>query len=343
MAAAWLCLRDIIMNIVAFKMGQNMVINKKLVRMLVSIMAILCLILAGELYARYKLGLGDPPISIADPEIDYLFKPNQACNRFGNTILYNNCSMRCDFNCFPRFNGTRIFVVGDSVVNGGALTSHVRLATTILQDKIDASRQKIQVCNVSAGSWGPGNYAAWFKKYKNLVSTNDVLIVELDSHDLWEDDPLDSHGINVGKDIALVDAKPCCALWEGVARYFIPLVRRKLGLAAINTKVDVARWKCDIEDPLVEYNLNALNSIFSMPFRYKFVLIHRSRKETKDGNITIGEAKFREYSISKGVNIIELALDSNEDYRDIIHISDTGHKKMAHTIYDRLKSERIVE
>lgn len=90
-----------------------------------------------ELVARYGLGLGDPPISIPDPEIDYLFAPDQDCHRFGNRIVYNNCSMRCDFDVHCGFEGRRVFVVGDSVVNGGTLIAHEKIATTLLQERVD--------------------------------------------------------------------------------------------------------------------------------------------------------------------------------------------------------------
>ena len=54
------------------------------------------LFLAAESFCRFYLGLGDPPLSMADPRIEYLFKPNQNCRRFGNTIRYNAWSMRSD-------------------------------------------------------------------------------------------------------------------------------------------------------------------------------------------------------------------------------------------------------
>ena len=98
------------------------------------VVAIFVLLLLGELFARFVLGLGDPPLSIGDKEIDYLFAPNQECNRFGNSIVYNDFSMRCDFTLKGTNPKRRIFVVGDSVVNGGVLTDHKDLATTILQN-----------------------------------------------------------------------------------------------------------------------------------------------------------------------------------------------------------------
>ena len=65
-------------------------------RLLAFSIAAIIVVLA-ELIARYTLGLGDPPLAIADCEIDYIFAPNQNCNRFGNHIVYNDASMRCDF------------------------------------------------------------------------------------------------------------------------------------------------------------------------------------------------------------------------------------------------------
>ena len=40
---------------------------------------VLALLAGAEIYARKGLGLGDPPLSVADPEIEYLFAPNQDC------------------------------------------------------------------------------------------------------------------------------------------------------------------------------------------------------------------------------------------------------------------------
>ena len=56
------------------------------------IIGALFLLVGLECLARFCLGLGDPPLSIPDKTIDYLFAPNQVCHRFGNLIVYNNVS-----------------------------------------------------------------------------------------------------------------------------------------------------------------------------------------------------------------------------------------------------------
>lgn len=276
-----------------------------------------------EVGARYGLGLGDPPVSVADAEIDYLFAPNQDCNRFGNRIVYNNLSMRCDFDVDENCRTSRVYVVGDSVVNGGVLTDHEKLATTLLQRE----RPCAQVCNVSAGSWGPGNYAAYFRRHPGL--RGGTLIVEVNSHDLWEDDPKASKGKCVGKDVAFPDHKPWCALWDGFNRYFVPRARRWMGLGQVNTKVDVPKWGKDANDPVANWNLRELDWLLGESFCKKVLLIHRSRSETRNPTaISIGEARFRTWAREKGIPCILLELDADGDYRDQIHMNENGQRKL---------------
>src|SRR5881394_1856062 len=108
---------------------------------------------AGELVARYGVGLGDPPLSQADPQIEYLFKPNQDCRRLGRRVAYNQYSMRSD--PFPVHkadpNEIRVMVVGDSVVNGGVLTDQSELATEVLKRKLAAKLNRpVVIGNISA-------------------------------------------------------------------------------------------------------------------------------------------------------------------------------------------------
>jgi hypothetical protein len=82
----------------------------------------LLLALVGELGARWILGLGDPPLTVRDPEIEYLFAPNQDVRRFGNRVVYNNVSMRSADRwsmARERPEELRVLVLGDSVINGG--------------------------------------------------------------------------------------------------------------------------------------------------------------------------------------------------------------------------------
>ena len=102
-------------------------------RWLIPLAAICALLLAGEWFARSVLGLGDPPLSITHPRIEYLYAPNQDVRRFGKRFLVNDYSMRsAPLAARKGADERRVLVFGDSVVNGGNLTDHQDLATTRL-------------------------------------------------------------------------------------------------------------------------------------------------------------------------------------------------------------------
>lgn len=142
-----------------------------------------------ELFARFGLGLGTPPLSVSHPSIEYLFKPSQDVKRFGNRFQTNAFGMRSDnFPPQSALREKRILVFGDSVVVGGAQMDQRFIATEILKKRIIASSpgEVVNVGNVSAGSWGPGNWLAWVNEYGSLGASRAILVVS--SHDL-EDHP----------------------------------------------------------------------------------------------------------------------------------------------------------
>src|SRR5437588_12857800 len=61
-----------------------------------ALIVLLSLLIAGELVARFYLGLGDPPLSMFDPDMEYRAKPSMSYRRFGNHIHYNAYSMRSE-------------------------------------------------------------------------------------------------------------------------------------------------------------------------------------------------------------------------------------------------------
>lgn len=157
------------------------------------------------MFARYGLGLGTPPLSIADPEVEYMFAPDQEVMRFGNRFSTNGIGMRS-----PGLDqvGDRTFVLalGDSVLNGGNLTDQGELATTLSSDG------DVFYGNASAGSWGIPNMLAWYRKFE--PAGVDKLVIVYSSHDALDVptfEPLDpgTHPT----------ASPASALWEGATRY----------------------------------------------------------------------------------------------------------------------------
>jgi glycosyltransferase involved in cell wall biosynthesis/lysophospholipase L1-like esterase len=184
----------------------------------VPLLALAC----GEGFARLWLGLGDPPLSVADPDIEYLFKPGEY-HRFGNTIRINSHHMRSDEMADTKSDPRelRVLVMGDSVINGGGLTDQRDLATEILRTRLAAETGRpVAVGNVSAGSWGPGNLLAYVRKF-GLFDADMVFIV-LNSDDVGDNPtgrPL------VGVDPAFPDRSPPLAIVEGFSRYLLPRLR----------------------------------------------------------------------------------------------------------------------
>src|SRR6266702_2037741 len=113
----------------------------------------LALLVGGELFARYYLGLGDPPLSQTHPTIEYLFKPNQKVHPFGNLFRTNRYGMLSDD--FPPQKST-----------AGELPDQSHLATTYLQQVLAKElRRPVIIGNISAGSWGPPNELAYMHQF----------------------------------------------------------------------------------------------------------------------------------------------------------------------------------
>ena len=159
------------------------------------IAVIVVLLVIAELYARFGLGLGDPPLYRADPEIEYLALPSRTHKRFGNIISYNAHSMRSRE--FPARKQDpaerRVLVLGDSIVNGGAQTDQADLATTLLEARLAAALDcPVVLANVSASSWGPPNYLAYVKRFGLFDADVVVIVVNSDDYaDAPTFEPLD--------------------------------------------------------------------------------------------------------------------------------------------------------
>jgi hypothetical protein len=175
-----------------------------------------------ELIARYGFGLGTPPLTRTDPLLEYQFVPNQDVQRFGNRIAINRYGMRSpDFPPQRRRAERRVLIFGDSVLFGGSTLDQRLIATSLLSHRLGPNTT---LGNVSAGSWGPGNYLGWAKRYGFLGAT-DVILLD-SSHDLYDlpfTTPFDtsSHPTH----------NPPLASWELLTRYLIP----RLGIANVTS------------------------------------------------------------------------------------------------------------
>lgn len=302
----------------------------------------LAVILAGELFARIGLGLGTPPLSIRHPTIEYMFRPKQDVYRFGNHILINQYGMRSEDFPAGRLGSDeiRVMVFGDSVLNGGSQTDHESLATTLLSKELTQGQNgRTTVGNVSAGSWGPGNWLAYAKEYGFFDA--DIVILVLSSHD-YADNPSfaplnpSTHPVQ----------RPKSALTEGLSRY-LPMYwnkwrnsenknhdKRQIVTQSINP-ADIQKGLQDLGDFLTLARTESQTVI---------VFLHLEKQELESGQIKEGHYKIVELCEQLGIPAVSLepfyreSINRGVDiYRDEIHTNEAGQKVLADAMLSSLK------
>ena len=297
-----------------------------------ALVLVLFALTSAELFARFSLGLGDPPLTIRDSDIDYLFAPSRCYVRFGNNVCYNSYSMRATRDVEPRkTNGTelRVVVMGDSVVNGGALTDDAELATRIVEQRLQRRLDRpVWVANVSAGSWGPGNLLAYARKFGWFDA--DIAILVVSSHDLAD---VPEFSANLGPDFP--EKTPVLALSEAVFRYlprYLPAWPTEAGGRA--STPDRPR-----EERGRELFAQLLREARSKVEKVR-VLHHPERDELKreeaQGRLSRCAELLRAEAERAGVPFVELrpyylaaTAEMQNPYRDAIHLNATGQRRLA--------------
>ncbi|MCF2444232.1 hypothetical protein L0657_09705 [Dyadobacter sp. CY345] len=176
---------------------------------------IFLIIVAGiaELVLRYKYGFCNAPLYVSDPDFEYIYAPNQEVKRFGNVVRTNNFSMRND--PLSPADSIVILLIGDSVVNGGSLTDQDSLASGFLEKRLSSTlNTRVRVLNISAGSWGPDNVAAYLKKFGLFKAKLICLVTSShDAHDIM------GHESIIGIDPNMPDKQYPSAILEVWERY----------------------------------------------------------------------------------------------------------------------------
>ncbi|MEM9413943.1 MAG: SGNH/GDSL hydrolase family protein [Planctomycetota bacterium] len=289
-------------------------------------------VVGAELVARLYLGLGDPPLSVADPEIEYLFKPSQDVRRFGNRVAFNAYSMRSD--AFSRAKEDpsefRLLVLGDSVINGGGQTDQSDLATQLLQDDLsDQLDRPVVVGNISAGSWGPANLLAYVKREGAFDA--DMIVLVISSHDAGD---VPTFTPTVGVHPSFPDRKPILALQEAVTRYlprYLPFLRK--GGGEHNTQPTGATADDGAIPALTE--LIQWVQAEDVPM----VIVHHAEQAELTSAYQAGYSEIAEVADALGAELIEAgptfqeAIEAGEaPYRDNIHPNAAGQRLLAEVI-----------
>ena len=294
------------------------------------------LISIGEIFARYFLGLGTPPLSITHPKIEYMYKPNQDVYRFGNHFVTNQYGMRSEpFTKKKSSDELRIMVFGDSVVNGGNLTDQAELATSILKERLAKTLGKnVVVGNISSGSWGPGNWLAYAEEYGFFDA--DIIVLVISSHDYIDNptfQPLDKN--------THPTEQPVSALLEGIERY-LPRYLPQIPTSTVATEnnqympgeKEVKQGLGDLKN-FLELAKNNSNNVF--------VFQHYEKLEIESFYPKIGNKLIKEICIQLGIISISLETyfrrsikDGFNPYHDEIHPNKIGQKLIAEAILAKI-------
>lgn len=286
-----------------------------------------------ELGLRRFVGLGNPPLSISDPQIEYLFVPDQDLVRFGNRIHINHFGMRSgDLSPMPVGDEIRIVVFGDSVVNGGMLTDQGELATSILEQQLcERKSVKVTVGNVSAGSWGPGNWRHYAERYGFFGAQSIFLVVSgHDASDRPTYAPLDP--------LTHPTKRPFSALGEAWSRYVSPRILRPRSQEGGPIIDPIAAERESLAD-LKQFLELAKSSA------EKVVIFYHPERDERLGARSDGKEKIQAISTSLWIPLIDLSdfyksSDTKwEDlYRDQIHPNSIGQRCIARAFLDVMEN-----
>ncbi len=287
------------------------------------IIIVIIILLAGEFSLRYFFGFCDTVLIKEDAYTEYIAQPNQERQRFGNRIIYNRFSMRS-----PEVDSsaTLILGMGDSVINGGAPTDQKELATSMLSETLSQQNDdKVQVLNISYGSWGPNNNFGYIKEFGDFGAKYLFLIVS--SHDAH--DNMTFRKV-VGLSSSLPNEQYKTAYGELLNRYLIPKISK------------IFTDKSTIEKKLQSKEFNkGFDNLLSYTDNHKmdfFVYLHPERAETKRGNYDSYGQEIIEWAEKNNVELIKGLQGSKESfYRDYIHYNAEGQMYLYKKLLPKLE------
>lgn len=280
-----------------------------------------------EIILRYVFGFCDAVLYQSSPAYEYIAQPNQHRYRFFSHIDYNSYSQRSDE---PDSTKTIVLGLGDSVIFGGTMLDQDSVATTLFSKETG-----MQMLNISSGSWGPDNCAAYLKEKGTFGAKAMVLVCS--SHDAFD---IMSHVPVVGIYPNYPDKQYKLAIWEVIDRYLMPRVKVYFrGKQLLDPDAQVVE-KVKSDEGVANKALNfdpgfdqllQISEGKHIPF---FIYLHpevgevMSRKYKEGGLMIIEWAKTHHIKLIDGLNE-GVTVDM---YRDVIHLNEKGQRNLANSL-----------
>lgn len=283
------------------------------------------LIATVEVVLRVGFGFCDAVLIRTDPHYEYIAQASQDRHRFGRHIVYNSYSMRSEE---PDSTAVIVLGCGDSVINGGSLTDNDSLATTLLSARLSqVTRRKVQVLNISAGSWGPDNCAAYLAN--TTLPRAKALLLVVSSHDA-HDNMSFKNVVGVRKHFPAEQYSS--AIVELLDRYVLPryIKRKKPTDADLGVDKGEDGFNAGFEQ------LRKYAEDRSIPF---VIYLHAECSEIRKGRYNAQGEEIIRYAEAAGVPLI-MDLEQGAEVnglRDDIHPNEAGYRQMADLLFPTLE------
>lgn len=280
-----------------------------------------------EIILRYVFGFCDAVLYQSSPAYEYIAQPNQHRYRFFSHIDYNSYSQRSEE---PDSTKMIVLGLGDSVIFGGTMLDQDSIATTLFSKETG-----MQMLNISSGSWGPDNCAAYLKEKGTFGAKAMVLVCS--SHDAFD---VMSHIPVVGIYPNYPDKQYKLAIWEVIDRYLMPRTKVYFsGKQLLDPDAQVVE-KVKSDEGVAKKALNfdpgfdqllQISEEKHIPF---FIYLHpevgevMSQKYKKGGLMIMEWAKTHHVKLIDGLNE-GVTVDM---YRDVIHLNENGQRNLANSL-----------
>lgn len=306
------------------KFMKKKLVSKKWITISVSLLVLFVFV---EIILRYVFGFCDAVLYQSSPAYEYIAQPNQHRYRFFSHIDYNSYSQRSEE---PDSTKTIVLGLGDSVILGGTMLDQDSVATTLFSKETG-----MQMLNISSGSWGPDNCAAYLKEKGTFGAKAMVLVCS--SHDAFD---VMSHIPVVGIYPNYPDKQYKLAIWEVIDRYLMPRIKVYFrGKQLLDPDAQVVE-KVKSDEGVANKALNfdpgfdqllQISEGKHIPF---FIYLHpevgevMSRKYKEGGLMIIEWAKTHHIKLIDGLNE-GVTVDM---YRDVIHLNEKGQRNLANSL-----------
>lgn len=280
-----------------------------------------------EIILRYVFGFCDAVLYQSSPAYEYIAQPNQHRYRFFSHIDYNSYSQRSDE---PDSTKTIVLGLGDSVIFGGTMLDQDSVATTLFSKETG-----MQMLNISSGSWGPDNCAAYLKEKGTFGAKAMVLVCS--SHDAFD---VMSHIPVVGIYPNYPDKQYKLAIWEVIDRYLMPRIKVYFrGKQLLDPDAQVVE-KVKSDEGVANKALNfdpgfdqllQISEGKHIPF---FIYLHPEVGEVMSRKYKEGGLMIMEWAKTHHVKLIN-GLDEGvtvDMYRDVIHLNEKGQRNLANSL-----------